>query len=258
MSRSVVILGSGNVATHLARMFQQNSYAIECIWSRTLDHARQLADEVDAYAYTDDLLSIPLYADYYIIATSDSAIPSVVRSIPALNEDAILIHTSGSTDISVLSKAGRYGVLYPCQSFSKNISFDYSNIEWLVEGNDDESLLSVRQLAESIPHKTVTEADSNQRRTLHMAAVWASNFTNRMLVEAYDIMSGANLDPHLLDSLVRQTVDKALSTNPRDAQTGPARRRDENIINMHLSLLSDNPELENLYRLISKRISDNQ
>lgn len=246
------------MATHLARMFQQIPITIECIWSRTLEHARQLADEVDAYAYTDDLLSVPLYADYYIIATSDSAIPSVVRSIPTLNEDAILIHTSGSTDISVLSKAARCGVLYPCQSFSKNVSFDYSNIEWLVEGKDEETLSAIKQLVEAMPHKTVTVADSCQRRTLHMAAVWASNFTNRMLVEAYDIMTKAKLDPHLLDSLVRQTIDKALSTNPRDAQTGPARRRDENIINMHLSILSDNPELENLYRLISRRISDNQ
>lgn len=258
MSKSVVILGSGNVATHLARMFQQMSFAIECIWSRTLDHARVLADEVDAYAYTDDIFSIPLYADYYIIATSDSAIPSVARSIPSLNEDALLIHTSGSTDISVLSKAQHYGVLYPCQSFSKSVAFDYYNIEWLIEGNDDESLSVITHLANDLPHKTVTRADSNQRRTLHMAAVWASNFTNRMLVEAYDIMSKADLDPHLLDSLVRQTVDKALSTNPRDAQTGPARRRDENIINMHLSLLKEDAELENLYRLISKRISDNQ
>lgn len=258
MGKSVVILGSGNVATHLARMFQQMTFSIECIWSRTLNHARQLADEVDAYAYTDDMLSIPLYADYYIVATSDSAIPSVARSVPRLNPDAILVHTSGSTDISVLSKAEHYGVLYPCQSFSKDVPFDYSNIEWLIEGNDDESLNSLQQLVESMPHKSITKADSNQRRTLHMAAVWASNFTNRMLVEAYDIMSKADLDPHLLDSLVRQTVDKALKTNPRDAQTGPARRHDENIINMHLSLLSGDIELEDLYRMISKRISDNQ
>ncbi|MDO4460911.1 MAG: DUF2520 domain-containing protein [Bacteroidia bacterium] len=256
MNKSVVILGAGNVATHLAKMFQQGGFAIECIWSRHIDNALSLADEVDAYAYTDDIASIPPFAKYYIIATTDSAIEVIVRSIPSINPDAILMHTSGSTDIKVLSKVERYGVLYPCQSFSKGIAFDYNTIEWLIEGSDAITLTEIEQLANILPHKSVTKADTVQRRTLHMAAVWASNFANRMVVEAYGIMERANLDPHLLDSLVRQTIDKALSSDPRDAQTGPARRKDQGIMNMHKELLVGEPELATLYDMISKRISD--
>lgn len=255
MAKSIVILGSGNVASHLARVFQQMQYPIECIWSRTLEHAEQLADEVDAYAYTNDIMSVPA-ADFYIIASSDSAIGSIARSIPAVNPDAILLHTSGSTDISVLSKFGKYGVLYPCQSFSKNVSFDYNNIEWLIEANNAKVLDELTELVSAMPHKSVIVADSSQRRTLHMAAVWASNFTNRMLVEAYGIMRKANLDSHLLDSLISQTVQKALSSDPHTAQTGPARRHDLGIMQMHKELLSGEPELATLYELISKRISD--
>ncbi len=255
MAKSVVILGSGNVATHLGRMFQQMNFSIECIWSRTLEHAQQLADEVDAYAYTNDIMSVPV-ADFYIIASSDSAIASIARSLPCVSPESVLLHTSGSTDMAVLSKFEKYGVLYPCQSFSKGVSFDYNNIEWLIEGNSPMTLAEVESLVSAMPHKSITKADSAQRRTLHMAAVWAGNFTNRMLVEAYDIMSTAGLDPHLLDSLVRQTVDKALSADPRSAQTGPARRHDDVIMQMHKELLADNPQLATLYDIVSNRISN--
>lgn len=256
MNKSVVILGSGNVATHLAKMFQKMDFSIECIWSRHIENALALAEEVDAYAYTDDIASIPPFAGYYIIASSDSAIEIIVRSIPSINPDAILMHTSGSTDMAVLAKGEKYGVLYPCQTFSKNIAFDYNNIDWLIEGNKKETLAEIEQLVELMPHRSITKTDTTQRRTLHMAAVWASNFTNRMIEESHNIMKRANLDPHLLDSLIRQTIDKALNTNPYDAQTGPARRKDQIIMQKHRELLASEPDLAALYDIISQRISN--
>ncbi|MCF0190104.1 MAG: DUF2520 domain-containing protein [Marinilabiliaceae bacterium] len=247
----VVLIGAGNVASHLAKMLRSRGIVIDAIWSRGKLSAKKVAGEVACSVFLDDISSIPTNSDFYIISVADSAIHDISVSMPEVK--GIVLHTSGATPITALKQEKR-GVLYPCQSFTKNVNFDYETINWLVEGATKKDVESVERLAWLLPHNTITRATSSQRLSLHLAAVWSSNFVNRMVAEAYEIMESADLDPHMLDELIRQTIEKCLYESPYEAQTGPARRHDEVTLERHVSLMSDEEQKE-LYRMISKRIS---
>ena len=163
------IIGSGNVATHLAKKLSESTIITQ-IYSRNIDNARTLALTTGAEAI-DDLSLLTKDADIYIISVKDDAIPDIAKQ--AGNSDALWVHTSGSVPMEALSSISpRYGVLYPMQTFSNEIDVDMEKVPVFIEGNDPESLDKIRLFAERIS-PNVREADSEARKKLHIAAVFA-------------------------------------------------------------------------------------
>lgn len=230
----IAIIGSGNVATHLVRAF------------------KDMADVSMVDPHT--LENMPESCDVALIAVKDDAIATVASGIGG--RAAITAHTSGSVPISVLSESsGGFGVFYPMQTFSKDSELDYSEIPFFIEGSDPDTEEILMNLAAAVSRK-VEKADSTTRRRLHLAAVFACNFTNRLVGIADEILSECGLDYTVMLPLLRQTVSKLDSLRPEQAQTGPAARKDLKVIDAHLEMLSDKPGLQDLYRNLSSQIID--
>lgn len=247
--QSVVIIGSGNVATVLGTALKQAGLSISCVYSRNPDHADELGTKLQA-PFTNSIGRIPSDADLYIVAIKDEAIETVSAQ---LNVSGLIVHTSGGTPLSALSVHKRAGVFYMLQTFSKHTQPDFKQIPFLIEAMQagDENLLL--DLAKKIGH-TVMPATSEQRQHLHVAAVFANNFTNHLLALARQITTQHQLPFSLLNPLILQTISNALEKDPASVQTGPAIRHDENTIQRHLSLLEEQPELKKIYRLITESI----
>jgi len=244
--KSATIIGSGNVATHLAKQLFAKGCCITQIYSRSLTNAQTLANAVNAEA-TDNLQQLRP-ADFFIIAVSDSAVSEIAKNL--IVGEALVVHTSGSTNINALAKFKNYGVLYPLQTFSKSrAEIDWENIPIFVEANSENNLQDLKKFA-NILSLEVREANSDKRLQLHTAAVFACNFVNYLLtINAY--LSEENFK--LFYPLVRETVEKAFaSDNPREVQTGPAARNDTITMEKQANLLPN--ELKELYQYISKLI----
>lgn len=242
------IIGSGNVATHLAKKLSESTIITQ-IYSRNIDNARTLALATGAEAI-DDLSLLTKDADIYIISVKDDAIPDIAKQ--AGNSDALWVHTSGSVPIEALSSISpRYGVLYPMQTFSKEIDVDMEKVPVFIEGNDPESLDKIRLFAERI-NPNVREADSEARKKLHIAAVFACNFTNYLWGFSVDILKSIGQDLSVMEPLVKATFEKALKVSPHEGQTGPARRNDLKTIQKHLDELQG--EAKDIYSLLSLNI----
>ena len=248
---NIVLLGSGNVATHLGRAFKMAGQTIVQVWSPTLENATELADSVAAQA-TADLEDINTNADIYIIAIKDDVIREVAMALKL--EDKLIVHTSGTTGLEALSGCSeRTGVLYPLQTFSKGKAVDFRSVPIAIEGSSEEVTESIRALADRLSEK-VYVMSSEQRKTLHIAAVFASNFTNHLFAIAHELLREQNLDFNLVRPLIEETADKIRLNDPEKVQTGPAFRKDELTMQAHIDLLSDKPELQNIYRNLSQSI----
>ncbi|MDE6578545.1 MAG: DUF2520 domain-containing protein, partial [Muribaculaceae bacterium] len=161
---------------------------------------------------------------------------------------------SGSIPATVLqNKADRYGVCYPMQTFTKGVDMDYSSIPFFVEGDTDQTLSALKSLAALIS-ESVMEADSEKRRLLHLASVFACNFTNHLIHIADTLLQEKGMDYKVLLPLIRQTVNKLSSASPAESQTGPAARNDLTVVNRHLEMLEDKPQLRNIYKEITDSI----
>lgn len=247
----VSIIGSGNVATHLARAIDDAGHTIECICSRNIGHACELAKDIQGASATDDPECIP-QGDIIIIAVSDSAIEAVSKAIGRRNE--IVIHTSGATPMDVLLQEKR-GVIYPCQTFTKSDEIDMRKVPLLIEGNDDATLKEIVAFAKTLS-RNVSLASSEQRKHLHIAAVMACNFTNHLLLLAKREMENNGMEMETLRPLVEQTISKAFAMDPYEAQTGPARRNDTLTIESHRKLITD-PATRDIYDLLTNSIKNN-
>jgi predicted short-subunit dehydrogenase-like oxidoreductase (DUF2520 family) len=246
------IVGSGNVATHFSRALKKNRHQILQVWSRNFNHAQTLAEEVDAKPI-ENLTDIHESVDCIILAVNDDALPSVLEKLTIKQQ--ILLHTSGTLSINLLSaKAINFGVLYPLQTLSKKVEIDFSMVPLCVEGSSIAVKEKLLKLAKSISN-SVYEVDSSQRKTLHIAAVFASNFTNYFYAIADDLLRDKQIQFEMLKPLIQQTAHKILTTKPIEAQTGPAIRNDVKTIESHLSALSHHPQLQLLYKLISEEIA---
>lgn len=246
--RSVVIIGAGNVAFHLTRALIQNTVNVRQIFNRTLYKAQELG-EANNIKYTDKISELEK-ADLYIIAASDSAVEELSHYIPF--DDTLVVHTSGSLSTSVLKGDYRKGVFYPFQTFTKRKNLRYEEVPFFVEAENKDDEEALFKLADKISNE-VYRVDSEKRLKVHLSGIWASNFVNHMYQIAQTICKEADLPFDILRPLIEETAKKVQDLEPFDAQTGPARRGDELIINKHLEVLKDSRH-QQLYRLISDSI----
>jgi len=248
---NIVILGSGNIATHLGRAFKMAGQHISQVWSRDISHASALADTLAAEPI-DNMFDLDRSADLFIIAVKDEAIRELALDLKL--SDQLLVHTAGSTGLSALEGAStRIGVFYPLQTFSKIKSVEFRQIPIIIEANSPEVLASIRAIADRLSEKVI-ELSSEQRKTLHVAAVFACNFTNHLFGLAQELLEEKGLDYELLKPLIQETLNKIKMNDPVSVQTGPAIREDQATINAHLQLLKDNPDLSELYTKLSQSI----
>jgi len=248
--KNIVFIGSGNVATHLAMSFIQKGFVIQQVYSRNLQNARILAEKINSL-YTDSLTKVCADADLYIISITDNAIVEMAAQLKI--EKKIVVHTSGSVGIKVLEKFENHGVFYPLQTFSKFSKPDFSTIPILIEANNQNNADLLNQLANQLTTK-VFNIYSDQRQQVHLAAVFACNFTNYMYDIADKILEQSIIPFDILKPLIYETARKIEQNQPSSVQTGPAIRKDQSTIEKHLALLSSMPDYKKIYKLLSENI----
>lgn len=249
---SIVLIGSGNVATHLGLQLKAKDFPILQVYGHTLASAQVLGEKLGT-AFTNDIASVLPQAGYYIFSLKDSALPEVLKSFPAYG--GMWLHTSGSLPLSIFEGyTSCYGVLYPLQTFSKDRELDFDSVPLFIEANDDSSFNKLEALAKALSGQ-VYPLSSDKRKYLHLAAVFACNFTNRLYDIAYNLLEEQDINPQTLLPLIKETAAKIETMQPRDAQTGPAARNDLNILAMHRQLLQDKPELLHIYNLLTQDIN---
>lgn len=244
----VILLGGGNLASHLAKAFS-NSSEIELtqIFNRTLSH---IIDNKDIAPVTDSLDEL-LEADICVICTSDAAIDCISQKL--MHKNCLIVHTSGATSMDVLQNK-RKGVFYPLQSFTKDAVIDFSKIPFCLETNNAEDYLLLEKMALAIATKVYTMS-SVQRKKLHIAAVFVNNFVNYMYHIGEDICNKNGIPFEVLYPLIQETAEKIQYLSPKVAQTGPAVRKDKKTVALHESQLEANEKL--IYTLLSEAISNN-
>lgn len=256
MQQNVVLIGSGHVATHLGLALKQHGHQIRQVFSRQLAHAEELATNVEAQAL-DTLDALDPDADLYIIAVSDQAIPEIIATLPQTLR-GIVVHTSGSTAMNVFpQKDYRHGVLYPVQTFSKAKAISFDHIPLAIEASDPATMATIEILAQSLSDR-VFPCDSNQRMSIHIAAVFACNFTNQLYQIAQEVLNEQDLAFDLIRPLILETAEKAMQFDPHTVQTGPAVREDYPILQKHAAFLAENKSIDSristLYNLITELI----
>lgn len=250
---SIAFIGAGNVATHLAQAFAGKGFNIRQVFSRTEASARELADKL-ACPYTDSLEQLTPDADLYVVSIKDSALEAVIPQITCRNPQALFVHTAGSMPADIWrNHAARYGVIYPMQTFSKQREVDFVNIPVFIEANTPADTDRLMRLMKHLSQR-VYQASSEQRRYLHIAAVFACNFTNHMYAVCEHLLKAHGLPFTAMLPLIDETARKVHVLSPTEAQTGPACRYDTNVIDRHLQMLSGEPELAKIYELISRNI----
>jgi len=249
--KNIAFAGTGNVAFHLAKNLKLNGYNISGVWSRDFMNAQTFASSIYSQAF-ETASGLCTNADLIIIAVTDSAIEEVARSIGEFN--GIVVHTAGSVGMDVFSGIFKeYGVLYPLQTFSKEIPVPISEIPFFTEASSPETLLKIKETASNLSDK-VYEADSRQRMLLHVAAVFAGNYSNLMYIISNELIKASDLPPEVLHPLITETARKAITSDPLKTQTGPARRNDTITIEKHLKALASLPEYAELYSLLANMI----
>lgn len=246
----VVVIGSGNVAQHLISVFKESGH-IKLIQAFARN-ANTLLHLLPQEKITGSFDRIYNEADIYIIAVSDDAIDQVSSQLPFSNR--FVVHTSGSAPLEVLNARNKRGVFYPLQTFSKNKNVDFKEIPLCLESEFVGDYTILNQLAHYISQK-VYKIDSQQRQALHVAAVFANNFSNHMYKIGSDICEQNNIPFNILRPLIHETADKINGLSPTDAQTGPAIRHDEKTIERHLNFLKDENQKE-IYTLLTQSIQN--
>jgi predicted short-subunit dehydrogenase-like oxidoreductase (DUF2520 family) len=246
----VVMIGSGNVATRLSLALQKAGYTTGQVYSRSEEGARTLAGRLQT-GWTTETDGIIADAGLYIFAVKDDALPELIHRIPG--NRGLWIHTAGSLPVDIFKgHAEHYGVLYPLQTFSKDRETDFKRIPCFIEAGSPEDETRLRLLAGRLSDNVQT-LSSEKRKYVHLAAVFACNFSNHMYALADKIVKEQGLSPEVLIPLIDETAAKIHTLSPAKAQTGPAVRYDRNVIDRQTALLTD-PVLREMYQLISKNI----
>lgn len=254
--KRIAFVGAGNVAWHLAQAFAAAGHEVEAIYSRSRSSRRALANQLPKAQpiETPDFRGLAL--DMVIISVPDAALADAAAALK-VNPGTLVVHTSGSQPLLLLQKieGARAGVFYPLQTFSKIKPINLAQVPLLVEAQNEETLKQLETLAKSISNQ-VYQVSSEARKQLHLAAVFACNFTNHLLGISQQLLREANLPKQLLQPLIEETIAKAALQNPFTVQTGPAVRGDENVLQAHLQLLHQHPAYASLYRQLSESIQE--
>ncbi len=258
MSQKITIIGTGNVAWHLALELERAGHLVNEIYARSEQKGLEISQNLNNPVITESLDFSQSASRLFIIAVSDNAIESIASGI-TLPADALLVHTSGTMPLSILTLADhdRTGVFYPLQTLSRNRQIQFSEVPLLIEAGDADTLQQLQKIARTISSNVVV-LKSEDRMGIHLASVFANNFTNHMIDIAGQVMNRNALDVKLLEPLIRETVEKVFDHNPSAIQTGPAIRGDTDTIDRHLAYLDFNPRYQQLYQLISASISSNK
>lgn len=243
----VVLLGAGNVATHLYKaLHSTNNVMVKQWYNRSLKTLQMYKNEVNL---TDDISHLT-NADIYLLAVSDDAIADLSKKLPF--ENRLVVHTSGSVNIHDLDKKNRRGVFYPLQTFSKEAVMEFANVPVCIEVLEKSDYHILKEIAEGIG-SPVQKINGDQRAALHLAAVFVNNFTNQLYRVAHEITEHESVDFNLLKPLIAETAKKIETLSPFMAQTGPAKRHDKKTIKRHLKQL-EKKDHKAIYELLTTSI----
>ena len=246
----IVFIGAGNLATRLSLAMRRVGMQIGQVYSHTEASAPQLATRLGC-PWTNDLSALQEDGDLYVFSLKDTVLSDVISKVKPNN--GMWVHTAGSMPMSVFEGyAQRFGVLYPLQTFSKGRNVNFDVIPIFLEANTDKNADYLKNIASALS-ENVRFMSSEKRRSLHLAAVFACNFTNHIYTLSYKLLENESIPADVLLPLIDETVSKIHSMPPAAAQTGPAIRYDENVINKHLAMLDD-PDMQAIYRLLSQSI----
>lgn len=246
----IILIGAGNVATHMGKALLNNGHDILQVYSRTMESASALATSVGATPVTD-LSGISNDADVYIISVKDSVLTELLPKVCPGKESKVFLHTAGSMPMDVFrGMAHHYGVLYPMQTFSKSKDVDFSTIPCFIEACDEYAGKVIGKLADTLSRR-VFPLSSEDRKYLHLSAVFACNFVNHCYAVSAEILSQHGIPFDVMLPLIDETAQKVHELSPLEAQTGPAVRYDENVIRQQAQLLRNNLLLKDLYERMS-------
>ncbi|KQT22304.1 NADP oxidoreductase [Chryseobacterium sp. Leaf404] len=227
-----VIIGSGNVAWHLAKAFVSNQIPVAQIFGRNEEELQKISSELNIPFSTENLSD----ADVYLICVSDNSVEDVSRLIT--NKDCLVAHTSGSLTKEILRGEYRKSSFYPLQTFSKTKNLDYTKIPFFIETENPEDYKTLTDLASKIS-ENVMESTHEKRKYIHLTAVFACNFVNHLFAKAKEISDEQEIPFDYFLPLIDETVQKIHEIDPRSAQTGPAIRNDQRVLELHEQLLKD-------------------
>ena len=255
------MIGAGNIAHHVTQSLQHNKTVniTQVFNHRKTAKAKDLAN-TNHCAFVSEYSKIATTADIYIICVKDDVIPEVVKQLIPLKLKSLVVHTSGSIELNVLKQASPHiGVYYPLQSFSYADTIDWKHTPILIEANSKKSLSLLKSIASNVSD-TVKNTNSEKRLQFHLAAVFASNFTNALYDSAFRIIEKnlSKKDTQLLLPLMSQAFGKLKHLSPKQSQTGPAMRHDKVVMKKHLELLKSDKQLTAVYKLLSELIVSHQ
>jgi predicted short-subunit dehydrogenase-like oxidoreductase (DUF2520 family) len=237
----IVLIGRGRLATNLEHALLSAGHEVASINSRTLE-------------------ALPLEADVYIVAVKDAALADVIRAATKGRESQLFVHTAGSMPMDIfMGLTVHYGVFYPMQTFSKERLVDFNDISVFLETNDAVSMERLKMLSTTLTTH-IYELDSEGRKHLHLAAVFACNFVNHCYALSAEVLTAKGLPFSVMLPLVDETAQKVHELSPREAQTGPAVRGDQNVMQMQANMLAGNPAVKQIYEALSndiQRLADN-
>ncbi|MCW8898173.1 MAG: DUF2520 domain-containing protein [Flavobacteriales bacterium] len=251
--KRISIIGSGNVAISVSKAIVNKGLTLVQVVGRKIENVQALLAKLNSEQLIEavtDFNRLNKEVDCFIVCVNDDAIVSVLKDFPF--KDKLVVHTSGSVGLSVFSGFEKYGVFYPLQTFSKENPIAFDEVPLCIEGSSKEVFDELIELGKTLSNKVV-ELNSQQREVLHLAAVFACNFSNYMYQVADELTTKNKIDFSILLPLINETANKINKQSPKEAQTGPAKRNDQQTIDKHLAMLEDNTNKE-LYKLITKLI----
>jgi predicted short-subunit dehydrogenase-like oxidoreductase (DUF2520 family) len=257
----ISFIGAGNVSWHLSKALENAGHGVEEVFSRNNKNAEELTKHLYNAKVQQNLNFSKSKAQVFFLCVTDDSMIEVVKQL-VLPEGSMLIHTSGSKSLGELDELLRInsdvtiksGVFYPLQTFSKNHSVNFTEVPICIESEEEDVEKVLITLGQDISDVTYM-VNSEERRTLHVAAVFACNFTNHLWGIAQEIVKDNDLEFDLLKPLINETFRKAMATDDIfRVQTGPARRGDNKIINQHLLFLKQQPDYQQVYRVLSEGI----
>ncbi|MCJ8167463.1 DUF2520 domain-containing protein [Pontibacter sp. E15-1] len=252
--KRIAFVGAGNVAWHLAQALASAGHGVQAVYSRGASSREALAKVIPGAlpVAAPDFRAMAL--DLVVIAVPDAALIPVAADLRVAPGTAV-VHTSGSQPLALLHvvEGARTGVFYPLQTFSKGKLLDLAEVPLLLEAQDEETLRLLELVAGSLSNK-VYRMGFEDRKRLHLAAVFACNFTNHLLGISRQLLQEANLPAELLQPLLAETIAKATAQDPFAVQTGPAVRGDDPVLQAHQHMLQQHPRYREIYALLSESI----